>query len=64
MIDPTILRLTVRQLLGQRRSIVMVLFALLPVLLAVLYALENDSSDAQEWTAKVCLLYTSPSPRD
>jgi ABC-2 type transport system permease protein len=55
MIDPTILRLTVRQLLGQRRSIVMVLFALLPVLLAVLYALENDSSDAQEWTAKVAL---------
>jgi len=55
MIDPTILRLTVRQLLGQRRSIVMVLFALLPVLLAVLYALENDSSDAQGWTAKVAL---------
>jgi ABC-2 type transport system permease protein len=55
MIDGTIVRLTMRQILGQKRSILMLLFALLPVLLALLYRLENDSGDAQEWTAEVAL---------
>lgn len=55
MIDPTIVRLTARQILGQRRSIVMVLFALIPVLLTVLFSIENDSTDAQEWTARIAL---------
>lgn len=55
MIDQTIVRLTVRQLLGQKRSILMLVFALLPVLLAILYSLENDSIEAQEWTAESAL---------
>jgi hypothetical protein len=42
MIEGTIVRLTARQLLGQRRSILMVAFAILPALLAGLYNLEND----------------------
>lgn len=55
MFDRTIVMLTMRQLLGQKRSIVMVVFALLPVLLAFLYALENDTRRAQEWTAETAL---------
>ena len=55
MIDATIVRLTFRQLVGQKRSILMLLFALLPVLLAFLYTLENDSRGAQEWAAETAL---------
>lgn len=55
MIDATIVRLTMRQILGQKRSILMVLAALLPVLLAALYGLENDTSEAQEFTAGIAL---------
>lgn len=55
MIDGTIVRLTLRQVLGQKRSILMLAFALLPVLLAVLYSIENDSFEAQEWTAGTAL---------
>jgi len=55
MIDRTIVRLTVRLLLGQKRSMLMVAFALLPVLIAFLYNLENDRFGAQEWTAEVAL---------
>ncbi len=55
MIDRTIVRLTMRQILGQKRSILMVVFALLPVALAFLYSLENDSFRAQEWTAEDAL---------
>jgi ABC-2 type transport system permease protein len=55
MIDATIVRLTIRQILGQKRSILMLLFAALPVLLALLYTLNNDSRGAQEWTAETAL---------
>jgi ABC-2 type transport system permease protein len=57
MIDATIVRLTMRQLLGQKRTILMLGFALIPVLIAVLYNLNGDHSrnDPQEWTAKVVL---------
>ena len=55
MIDRTIVRLTMRQIVGQKRSILMLVFALLPVLLAALYNLENDSLSAREWTAKDAL---------
>jgi len=55
MIDGTIVRLTMRQILGQKRSIVMLAAASLPVLLALLYTLENDAREAQEWTAEVAL---------
>jgi ABC-2 type transport system permease protein len=55
MIDRTSVRLTFRQVLGQKRSILMLVFALLPVLLALLYTLENSSAEAQEWTADTAL---------
>lgn len=55
MIDSTIIRLTVRQVLGQKRTILMIFLALIPVLLAALYAIENDASEAQQWTAKTAL---------
>jgi ABC-2 type transport system permease protein len=57
MIDRTIMRLTVRQLLGQKRTLLMLGFALLPVLIALLFRLNGDHSenDPQEWTAKVAL---------
>ena len=55
MIDRTIVRLTMRQILGQRRSILMILFAILPILLAWLYTFENDTIGTREWTAKDAL---------
>ncbi len=57
MIDGTIMRLTMRQLLGQKRTLLMLGFALLPVLIALLFRLNGDHSenDPQEWTAKVAL---------
>ncbi|MGE0599742.1 MAG: ABC transporter permease [Dehalococcoidia bacterium] len=55
MIDSTIVRLTMRQVLGQKRTILMLAFALLPVLLAALYAIENDTSEAQQWTATTAM---------
>lgn len=57
MIDGTIVRLTIRQLLGQKRTLLMLGFALLPVLIALLFRLNGDHSrnDPQEWTAKVAL---------
>ncbi|MEO8539711.1 MAG: ABC transporter permease [bacterium] len=57
MIDSTIVRLTMRQLLGQKRTILMLAFALIPVLVALLYRLNGDHvrHDPQEWTATVAL---------
>jgi ABC-2 type transport system permease protein len=57
MIDSTIVRLTARQLLGQKRTILMLGFATLPVLIALLYRLNGDHThhDPQEWTANVAL---------
>jgi len=55
MIDSTIVRLTIRQLLGQKRSILMAAFALLPVLIVLLYTLENDDIGTQRWVAEVGL---------
>ena len=57
MIDGTIIRLTMRQLLGQKRTLLMLGFALIPVLIAVLYYFNGDHTrnDPQEWTAKVVL---------
>lgn len=46
----TIAALTLRQLLGKRRTIVLSLFAVLPVGLALLFAFRGDR-DAAEWTA-------------
>jgi len=45
--------LTLRQLLGKGRTVLMCLLALLPVLLAVVYRLGNEDTDRQEWVADV-----------
>lgn len=57
MIDATIVRLTMRQLLGQKRTLLMLGFALLPVLIALLFRINGNhvTNDPQEWTAKVAL---------
>lgn len=56
MIDSTVVSLTVRQLLGQKRTILMVLFALLPVLVAVLVRIAaNEDDDLQELATNVIL---------
>lgn len=45
-----LIRLTARQLLGQKRTILMLLFALVPVLIAVLYRVAGND-DPQRWAA-------------
>lgn len=55
MIDATIVRLTIRQLLGQKRSILLLAFAMIPVLITLLYSIENDRIGAQRWVAEVGL---------
>lgn len=45
-----IIRLTARQLLGQKRTILMLVFALVPVLIAVLYRVAGND-DPQRWAA-------------
>ena len=47
----TLINLTARQLLGRWRALIMLLLALLPVLVAVIYRLGGDQDDAAEWTA-------------
>ena len=50
-----IARLTLGQLLGRGRTILMALLALLPVVLAVGYRLGSKDTDQQEWVADVLL---------
>ncbi|MGH3011616.1 MAG: ABC transporter permease [Gaiellaceae bacterium] len=50
-----IFRLTVRQLLGRGRTILIGLLALLPVLVALVYRLGSQDTEQQEWTASVLL---------
>jgi ABC-2 type transport system permease protein len=50
-----IARLTVRQLLGRGRTLLMGLLALLPILVAVVYRLGSQDTDPQEWAATVLL---------
>lgn len=47
--------LTLRQLLGRGRTVLMGLLALLPVLLAVVYRLGGQDTDQQRWVAEVLL---------
>jgi ABC-2 type transport system permease protein len=47
--------LTLRQLLGRRRTLLMVAFALLPVLAAAIYRANGSSLDPPRWTAIVLL---------
>ncbi len=46
-------RLTVRQLLGRGRTILIALLALLPVLVALVYRLGSEDTRQQEWAATV-----------
>ena len=46
----TLIRLTARQLLGQKRTVLLLLFALVPVLIAVLYRVAGND-DPQRWAA-------------
>ena len=51
----TIFALTLRQMIGRRRTLLMVLFALLPVAIAVIYRLGNEDTNQQDFTANVLL---------
>ena len=56
MINATIVRLTIRQLLGQKRTVLMVVFAAIPLAVTILYRLsDNADSDPQRWAASVAL---------
>lgn len=46
----TLIRLTARQLLGQKRTVLLLLFALVPVLIAVLYRVAGND-EPQRWAA-------------
>jgi len=45
--------LTLRQLLGRGRTVLMGLLALLPILLAVVYRIGSEDTDQQRWVAQV-----------
>jgi ABC-2 type transport system permease protein len=47
--------LTLGQLLGRGRTILLGLFALLPILLAVVYRIGSQDGDQQEWVAEILL---------
>lgn len=47
--------LTLRQLVGRGRTLVMGVLAVLPVLLAVVYRLGSEDVDRQEWAASILL---------
>ena len=51
--NAAILELTVRQLLGKRRTLLMLAFVLLPVGIAVLYRINGHNVDHSRWTASV-----------
>ena len=50
-----IFRLTLRQMLGRGRTILIGLLALLPVLIALVYRLGSQDTEQQEWAATVLL---------
>ena len=47
--------LTLRQLLGRGRTILLGLVALLPILLALVYRIGSEDTDQQKWVAQVLL---------
>jgi len=55
VVSGPILELTLRQMLGRKRSLLMVGFGLLPVLLAVIFRLSESGEDQQEWAADVLM---------
>ena len=50
-----IFRLTLRQLLGQRRAVLVALFAAIPVVIAVVYRFGDHTARQEEFTAKLLL---------
>ncbi len=53
--NTAILVLSLRQLVGKRRMVLMALFAALPVLAAVIFRIGNPDVDHQKWVANVLL---------
>lgn len=53
--NQTIIRLTYRQLLGQKRTILMLVFALIPIGIAILFRVSGNDDDPREWTAETLL---------
>ncbi len=53
--NTAILALTLRQVAGQRRALLMVLLAALPVLVAVIFRVGKPDVDQHEWVANVLL---------
>ena len=47
--------LTLRQVLSRRSTLLLLAFALLPVLLALIFRLANEDADPERWTARVLL---------
>jgi len=54
-LSTAILTLTLRQLAGQRRALLMLGLAALPVLMAVIFRIGEPDVDRQEWVANVLL---------
>lgn len=50
-----IMSLTFRQLLGAKRSLLLLLFSLLPVLMGIIRRVSGDDVDADHWTATILL---------
>lgn len=50
-----IVALTLRQLIGRGRTLLMGLLALLPILLALVFRLGSSDTDPQDWVARVLL---------
>ncbi len=53
--NATIIRLTFRQLLGQKRTMLMLFFALIPIGIAILFRFAGDDEDPRQWTAQTLL---------
>lgn len=53
--NTTIFVLTIRQLLGRRRAILMAAFGLLPIAAAVIFRVSSPDVDTQRWTVTVLL---------
>jgi len=50
-----IFALTARQVLSRRSTLLLAAFSILPVLVALLFRLSNESDDPERWTARVLL---------
>jgi ABC-2 type transport system permease protein len=51
--NDTIVRLTARQLFGQKRTLFIALLVAIPVLFAILFRLNSENTDAMDWVTNV-----------